>query len=400
MKKIIVVTYENFPYGGAPANLLRYITLALAAEGFPVEVILPTGNVYGNNIETKSQRKGHIEEVSYKHIGFIRHPHNYIGKILNLFISFFYTPIYLVWSNFKNKHDTIISYNIHVLRVFMLILFKLIFKKKLVVILSEFYEKPNSGFLSLYHWYNFYFGIKYLTRYVDAFIPASHYLKNYLEKDLKLKKPIFVLPNLIDPSIFQTDKIEPFISGKVTIGYAGTPSRKDGVTDLIKSFSILNKKYQNTHLLIIGDVINGNSIITKLKELAVQLDISENITFTGLVPFNKIPELLNSCQILALTRPNGVFAEAGFPTKLGEYFACRKPVLITRVGDIPKYLKNEEQVILVNPEDVDDIVNGFMKILNNDKLAEKLSVNSFQWMNENLNYKNISSKLSQFLYKV
>ncbi len=400
MKRIKIITHENFPYGGAPANLLRYISLALSAEALSVEVILPTGNVYGNNVESKPEKKGLVKNVKYKHLGFTKHPHNYIGKLLDILIGLFYTPLYLLSSNIRSKYDIIISYNPHVSRIFMLILFKKIFKKKLIVILSEFYEKPSSGLLSLYHWYDFYFGMKYLTKYADAYIPASHYLKNYLEKELNIKKPIFVLPNLMDPEMFHVEQSEAFISCNITIGYTGTPTRKDGVVDLINSFAILNKKYPNTHLLIIGDVINGNSVIPPLKELAVKLRCDHNITFTGLIPFQKIPTLLNSCQILTLTRPNGVFAEAGFPTKLGEYFACKKPVLITRVGDIDKYFINEKHAIIVEPENIENIVAGFEKIINNNYLSQLISKNAHDWMNENLNYKNVSPKLLAFLKNI
>ena len=90
------------------------------------------------------------------------------------------------------------------------------------------------------------------------------------------------------------------------------------------------------------------------------MKVENSITFTGLVPFSDVPRLLNSCQILALTRPSGIFAEAGFPTKLGEYFACKKPVLITEVGDMPTYFKNENHVILVEPDNINSIVNKFL----------------------------------------
>jgi len=129
----------------------------------------------------------------------------------------------------------------------------------------------------------------------------------------------------MDPNIFQLSDVKPFIENKITIGYAGTPTRKDGAMDLIESFSILNKKYPGTHLLIIGDVVDPKkSILPELQHRVTELGVDKNITFTGLVPFSRMPALLNSCQILALTRPHGIFAEAGFPTKLGEYFACKK----------------------------------------------------------------------------
>jgi glycosyltransferase involved in cell wall biosynthesis len=207
------------------------------------------------------------------------------------------------------------------------------------------------------------------------------------------------MPNLTDPKIFEVNNIRPYKSEKITIGYVGTPTKKDGVLDLIKSFSTLNKKYSNTHLLIIGDLTNGKTLIPSLKKFAKELCVDENVTFTGLISYNRIPGLLNSCQILTLTRPNGISAETGFPTKLGEYFACKKPVVITSVGDIAKYFKNSEHVILVEPENIESIVQGFETIITDNKLSEKLGLNGFKWMNKNLNYVNQSKRISEFINK-
>ena len=209
-----------------------------------------------------------------------------------------------------------------------------------------------------------------------------------------------VLPNLMDPEVFDIKDVKPFMEGVVTIGYTGTPTRKDGATDLIESFSLLHKKCAQTHLLIVGDVTGGRSVIPELKRQAEELQIINNITFTGLVPFTKIPELLNSCQILALTRPSGVFAEAGFPTKLGEYFACKKPVLMTRVGDISTYFNNEEHLLIVNPDDIVDIANGFKKIIDSPQLSANMVENAFNWMKENLNYRTVNKNIAVFIENV
>jgi glycosyltransferase involved in cell wall biosynthesis len=240
-----------------------------------------------------------------------------------------------------------------------------------------------------------------MVRYADTFIVLSSYLKQYLINRLKTSKDILIMPNLTDPKRFEIDGIMPFKPDKITIGYVGTPTKKDGILDLIKSFGVLNKKYKNTHLLIIGDITNGNSILPDLRKYALEVGISEEcITFTGLQSHKIVPQLLLSCQILALTRPNGIFSEAGFPTKLGEYFACKKPVVITRVGDIPKYFKNEEHIILVEPGNIESIVNGFEVLINRPNLSDKISKESYVWMDQNLNYLNVSLTIDLFIDKL
>jgi glycosyltransferase involved in cell wall biosynthesis len=103
---------------------------------------------------------------------------------------------------------------------------------------------------------------------------------------------------------------------------------------------------------------------------------------------------------LALTRPRGVFAEAGFPTKLGEYFACQKPVVITNVGDIPRYFTNEVHLILVEAENIDSITNGFEKLLLEPNLGRKISKNSYAWMNNHLNFNQAVKKIDHFMNRV
>jgi glycosyltransferase involved in cell wall biosynthesis len=394
-KEIKIITYGNFPYGGASANYIRHLSLSLAINN-SVEVIIPNGYYFGKSKNKK--RKGEIGNVKFKYLGFVNHPVNYIGKLLDNLLSYLLVLVYLFKTT--NKPKVIIVYNIIFTQVIPVLLAKVFLKSsRFIVILPEFYEKPEN-FLSKLKWYNFYYGISYLVKYFSGAIVLSQYLKDIVFINSKGKVKTLVIPNLLDPSVFNLNNIKPFEKDKITIGYCGTPTRKDGAIDLIKSFSILNKKYKNTHLLVIGDITNGNTIIPKLKNLAYKMNVLDCITFTGLVDHAKVPELLNSCQILALTRPNGVFAEAGFPTKLGEYFACKKPVLVTKVGDIPRYFTNEKEVILVAPENINDIAKGFEKLILSEKLRNRIAEEAYHWMLNNLSYIKLSNKLNTFIRKL
>ena len=402
-KYIKIITYGNFPFGGASANLLRYFSLALAHSNNDVEIVLPTGNYIGHKIDVNSKRNGNIENVKYKHLCFKNHPLNYLGKLLDILCGFTFPIFYLYKECFKNKLDKIILYDTFFVPTLLFLFIKVTLRKKLIIIVPDLYEKPKAKLLSfeLIKWYDFYIGLKLLSRYADGYIVVSTYLKKYINDTLKISKPVQIIPSLIDPQKFIVTDSKPFIKNKITIGYAGTPSRRDGVMDLIESFSVLNKKYPNIHLLIIGDVVDTKkTLLPELNDYALKFGVTEDITFTGLVSYTEIPKLLNSCQILALIRPSGEFAEAGFPTKLGEYFACKKPVVITSVGDIPFYFKNKEHAIIVSPEDLLSIISGFELLLNDEKLSHHISENAYNWMNLNLNYKKLSSKLDIFINRI
>ncbi len=399
MKYIKIVTYSNFPFGGASANYLRYFAFSLALqEGNKVEVVLPTGSSYGNKSDLNTSRTGAVENISYQHLCYVKHPKNYCGKLLDNICGYLLPIAYFIKERIRNKVDVIVIYNTTFIMTLIFLLIKLIIGRKLIIILPEYYEKPTKKYsLARLKWLNFSFGMSYLVKYADKFIVLSDFLKNYLISKNISEENILVLPNITDPEIFKLQDVKEYIKGKITIGYSGTPTRKDGVIDLIESFAVLTLKYSDIHLLIIGDIQSGATIIPELRKKTDALGISDNVTFTGLVSFKEIPKLLNACQILALTRPSGVFAEAGFPTKLGEYFACMKPVLVTSVGDIKKYFVSGVHAVIVKPEDIDSIVEGFESLIVNENLRQQLAINAHQWLQENLNYRTLSIKISSFI---
>jgi glycosyltransferase involved in cell wall biosynthesis len=90
---------------------------------------------------------------------------------------------------------------------------------------------------------------------------------------------IIVQPNLTDFDYWKS----PVGEIKYDLGYSGAPYLKDGLYDLFKAISLLNKKQIQVTLLVIGDATFGESLIPPLKIECEKLGISEQVTFTGLV---------------------------------------------------------------------------------------------------------------------
>lgn len=135
------------------------------------------------------------------------------------------------------------------------------------------------------------------------------------------------------------------------IGYCGTISMyKDGVDELIRAFSVFHKKYSGYRLYLFGRFEN-DSVKTELIREVCDLGISSNVVFTGPVDPTELPQKLKNASILALARPANIQAQYGFPTKLGEYLATGNPVVVTKVGEIPLFLRDKENAFLVRPGD-------------------------------------------------
>lgn len=394
IKHIKIITTGNFPYGRASANYLRNMAAGLS-DYYDIEVLLPHGYNYGSVKNKNSSRLSSYDNYRWRYLSVINSPDNKIIRfILNSLggINLFF---FLILSRIRKKVDILIKYNINFTYNLMLLFVCKLTGIKLINIIPEFYNKPSGLNLSLTKWYNFYFGIRYFIRFSNGAIVLSDYLKKYLQSH-GVSKSLIIVPNIIDPKPFcDSNKKKPNKDNFLTIGYTGTPTQKDGIDDLFSAFAIVLKYFPKTHLLIVGDVAS-NTIIPHLKNEAEKLGILNSITFTGLVDFRLVPGLINSCDILVLARPNSTASEAGFPTKLGEYMATKKPVVLTRVGDMGKYFGNGNNVVLVEPERVDSIANGISLLINNKLLRDEIGENGFKWMIRNLEYKTVAKRLNEY----
>lgn len=146
------------------------------------------------------------------------------------------------------------------------------------------------------------------------------------------------------------------------IAYCGTISVfKDGTDTLIKAFSRFHTTYPEYKLYLVGQFdLQGSEQI--LKRLIRELDLDGSVVFTGRINANDLPNMLSCARMLALARPNTIQSQYGFPTKLGEYLATGKPVVVTKVGEIPLYLHDGENAFLATPNDIDSFSEKLLEV--------------------------------------
>ncbi len=186
-------------------------------------------------------------------------------------------------------------------------------------------------------------------------------------------------------------------SSEKYIAYCGTVSnQKDGVDILIKSFASISSRHPDVKLYIIGKFPKDCEKSSNLR-LISELGIEDKIVLTGAIPYTEMPQILFDASVLALARPNGVQARCGFPTKLGEYLLTGNPVVITSVGDIPKFLKDRENAIVCTPDSVKEFAEGLDWILNNEDEGKKIGNRGRLLALREFNYKVEANKIYQVI---
>ena len=140
---------------------------------------------------------------------------------------------------------------------------------------------------------------------------------------------------------------------------------------MIDAFDEVSKKDNGIQLILTG----AAPIKTDLEEIRTKIDqvtAKDRIKFMGFLKTEDYYSLLNNCDIFCMTRINSIYANAGFPFKLGEFLAAGKAVIATKVGDVPNYLFNNVNALLINPDSVEELSEAIMLIINNPEKIRSL----------------------------
>lgn len=383
-KEFIVITITNFPEGGAPANYLNLFCKGLRENDRKVKVWLLKGFAFGNYSNNESRKNISNDGIPYSYLSSSKRPVSYLKKIGNDVLAWFRLIICLLLLAPNRKKISLLLYNNELQFSIPIFIIAKLLGIQIISFVSEYYDKSafNSSLLRKLKWYGFLINFNYFNKASNRLIVFSHYLKDlYLKQGVKEHK-IIVQPNLTDFEYWHTDECE----ARYTLGYSGTPSLKDGLADLLNAISKLKNDNILVSLLIIGDSTFGESLIPKLKKLCESLNISELITFTGLVGIDQVKKHLSECKILTLTRPNIIQTQAGFPTKLGEYFASGKQILTTDFGDIPIYFRPMVELVMAECGNIEDISSKIKWMIQHPDESEQIRKNGYIKAKQMLSY--------------
>ena len=184
---------------------------------------------------------------------------------------------------------------------------------------------------------------------VQGLFVISQFLKSYFVQEGITEAKIHVINMTVDVSRFENIEKD---SDKRYICYCGNGNnKKDKVDELIKVFHRVAANHPDICLYIVGPKQQVYKDEKDNVELVKELGLEDRVVFTGMMAANEIPQVLLNAELLALDRPDTLQNKAGFPTKLGEYLLSGNPVVATTVGDLPLFLKDGENALLVTPGD-------------------------------------------------
>ena len=187
---------------------------------------------------------------------------------------------------------------------------------------------------------------------------------------------VIVNPNGVDVEIFK-----PNIGGagerqklgvetdETLVGFVGTFGPWHGVLALAEAITLIPADARIRFLLIGGGSLRG-----EVERILNEAGQAERVIFAGMIAHDRVPAMLDACDILA--SPHVPLADGsaffGSPTKLFEYMAMGKGIVASRLGQIGDVLENEKTALLVEPGNVRELSDAIRRLAGSRELRQRL----------------------------
>ncbi|MCF8427099.1 MAG: glycosyltransferase [Bacteroidia bacterium] len=355
----------------AASNRLLGILNGLKSFNLEITVIILGG--YFSNIEFKRyQTNGSVDGISYTYLNklknislFQRRISEYIVYPILGYILFH--KIKKLLSNLNEEYFIWLEYDMLSFQIAHLLPANN--NLKFFIELNEFPDIHKYNQSTKYFWqrasanktFNFFF--KKIIPRLHGMALMTETLLRYYQPKVNPKTKLLHLPMTVDLKRFDLAKTYEPIEGLNCsyIAFVGSMNdAKDGVNLLIEAFGLISNDYPEYKLALFGFwAYDTSKHLYRIQELGIQ----DKVIYSKPIDSEKVLNLIMNSDILVLPRPDSYQAKGGFPTKLGEYLASSKPVIVTKVGEIPNYLIDQKSAFFAEPGSVESLANALKFVL-------------------------------------
>lgn len=207
----------------------------------------------------------------------------------------------------------------------------------------------------------------------DAVTAVSHFLRQQTHELFDIRQEIVVIHNPINTKVFIPRREEDGKRWRPFLEHLGVPAREEDrvilhvsnmrpvkrLADTIQAFAGIVKRIPS-RLVCVGEGPDQGAA----REFSRSLGISDRVHFIGMV--GPVEAVIREGDLLVSTCP-----EEAFGMSIAEAMACELPVVAYRAGGIPEVVADGETGTLVEPLNVEAVVDASVEILSTpEKMRE------------------------------
>lgn len=337
-----------------------------------------------SSVKKDLEKKGHKVHIFTAGTHF-NEKNTHYSKRLNISQGYG-VPIPFYSKKFIDELQIIHTHQIMILGVYAMIISK---KRKIPLVLTsnikydEYikYSLNLNIFLSKLSKLYLLFVKYYLNKCDKIILPSESYKKEFIKKYNLPEKKIEIIPNFYDLKKVEMSKVERIkkkyhLKDKKVLISVGRLSPEKNFEFLLKIFSEVCKKRDNTVLIIIG---NGPAKET-LKNLCKNLKIEKNVFFIGEEEHTELSEYYYLSDIFVSTSKTEMH-----PLSIIEAMSMKNASVTSKITGFMDIVKSEKTGFLIEGENLKKFVEKIVLLIDNNQLLEKMKNESY------LTSKNFSS---------
>jgi glycosyltransferase involved in cell wall biosynthesis len=351
-----MVTMADMPEGGGRTSRLKTLAGCLARRGHAVRIW--SEMVLGQFPARLMQIKGEVEGIPYEILsGSLERK----GILRQLQVAWRATrrfwkirrEVDLLWLNELAFHD-----------MFPLMVAAALSGVK--VVLS--YEDERSEQWTWKFWkgglknvtaLNYILADRFLTKRADAVVVISTYLERKYRRFGARR--LMRVPTIVDPAYWRCPEKEParparfLYSGSLFGGYA--------ISEILTAMVRLRQEGFSFFFHCVGGGNYDSPSVKAMMQQVRQLGPEEWIVWKEVLPLEELRQEICRADILLCIRVQTKRAESGLATKLSEYLASGRPVVVSDVGDMCRYVEDGESALVVRHVTVEGIEEQLRRAL-------------------------------------
>jgi glycosyltransferase involved in cell wall biosynthesis len=223
---------------------------------------------------------------------------------------------------------------------------------------------------------------RFLYRRAERVVVVAPAFKDHLVRycDVPAAK-IFTVENGVETDLFQFDpaatevRKQLKIDDRFLICYIGTMGNAHGLDTLIAAAEELQAALPNATFLLIGEGAEKERIV----RLAAGRGLA-NVQFLGQQPRERIPAYVSAADLCLVMLKKTELFKTVIPTKLLEYMACERPVVVAVDGQARQIVEEAGAGVYAEPENSKALVKAILTLAADPESRRQMGASGRQYI--------------------
>lgn len=180
--------------------------------------------------------------------------------------------------------------------------------------------------------------------------------------------------------------------------YLGVLSWRDLPETMLRGVQMAEQRGMRVVLVVAGKAVltaSGRRFIAKVRKDA---RLTRLVEITGWLSDEQLKQKMAEADAFVLLRPDNRETRACFPTRLPEYLATGRPVVLSRVGDVGKYFEHRLNAWLVTPGSrAKELCEALMHLSTNPSEARSIGLAGRRTALDEFSFHRNGQRLMEFL---